>query len=444
MNMAMETPSRTIEDFLWKNISQDWLIQPLKYLCTHSAIYGVNISSEAYVQDGIRFLRTTDIREDGVLNEGGVYLPKELAQGYILQDGDLLISRSGTVGRAFLYSSQYGLCSYAGYLVRFVLQSTQSPRYYFYITKSSQFQLWLGTASIESTINNVNGEKYANFLLPNPPLSQQRRIADYLDRETAKLDALIGAKKRLLELLAEKRRSLITQAVTRGLKPDVPMQDSGIESLGNIPAHWNIEHLKYHLFNIEQGWSPQSDNFPAALDEWGVLKVGAVNGWDFNSNENKRIPPELEIPLEYEIRSGDILVSRANTPELVGSASLVKEVRSKLILCDKLYRLIPQGNRLLPEYLVFYLRSSSSRFEFERDASGSSSSMQNISQGTLANLWIPIPPVDEQIQMVTYIKNKLSLIEKLETTARQVIALLQERRTSLISTAVTGQLQIPN
>jgi type I restriction enzyme, S subunit len=289
---------------------------------------------------------------------------------------------------------------------------------------------------------NLNAEKITSHLIPCPPLSQQRQIVDYLDRETSKIDALIAAKKRLLELLAEKRRSLITHAVTHGLKADVPMQDSEIESLGNIPAHWNIEHLKYHLFNIEQGWSPQSDNFPADLDEWGVLKVGAVNGWDFNSNENKRIPPELEIPLEYEIRSGDILVSRANTPELVGSASLVKEVRPKLILCDKLYRLIPQGNRLLSEYLVFYLRSSSSRFEFERDASGSSSSMQNISQGTLANLWIPIPPIDEQIQMVTYIKNKLSLIEQLETTARHAIALLQERRTSLISAAVTGQLQI--
>ena len=95
---------------------------------------------------------------------------------------------------------------------------------------------------------------------------------------------------------------------------------------------------------------------------------------------------------------------------------------------------------MLPEYLVFYLRSSCSRFEFERDASGTSSSMQNISQGTLSNLWIPVPPINEQIQMVDYIKNQLSLLEKLERASKSAIALLQERRTSLISAAVTGQL----
>ncbi len=277
-----------------------------------------------------------------------------------------------------------------------------------------------------------------------PPLSEQYKIADYLDRTTQSIDALIAAKKRLLELLAEKRRSMITRAVTRGLTADVPMKDSGFSWIGSVPENWSVENLKYHLSNIEQGWSPQSDNFPADLDEWGVLKVGAVNGWEFNANENKRIPPELDIPLEYEIKSGNILVSRANTTELVGSAALVKNVRSKLLLCDKIYRLVPFGNRLVPEYLVFYLRSLAGRFEIERDATGASSSMQNISQSTIANLWIPRPPLEEQLSIVTHIENQLSLFEELELTTKQGIALLQERRTSLISAAVTGQLQIPD
>jgi type I restriction enzyme, S subunit len=362
-----------------------------------------------------------------------------------VRTGDLLVCEGGDVGRAGIVTGtppENCIIQNALHLVS--ARHGNSTHFLRHLLQHASSLKWFDVLCNRATIAHFTVDKFSQMWIWLPPPEKQRQIADYLDRETTKIDALIAAKKRLLELLAEKRKALITHAVTRGLKADVPMQDSGIEFLGDIPAHWNIEHLKYHLFNIEQGWSPQSDNFPADLDEWGVLKVGAVNGWDFNSNENKRIPSELEIPLEYEIRAGDILVSRANTPELVGSASLVKEVRSKLILCDKLYRLIPQGNRLLPEYLVFYLRSSSSRFEFERDASGSSSSMQNISQGTLANLWIPIPPVEEQIQMVAHIKNKLSLIEKLETTTRQAIALLQERRTSLISAAVTGQLRIPN
>jgi type I restriction enzyme, S subunit len=417
--------------------------EPLKYLAT---INDEALAEQTNPCQEIQYIDIGNVDSSGKINEITEYRFEDAPSRArrIVRDGDIIISTVRTYLQAIapIDSPPDNLIVSTGFAVVRSKRERLDASYCKYALLTPEFIGEVVSRSVGISYPAINASDLGNIEVCIPPLSKQRQIAEYLDRETAKIDALIAAKKRLLELLAEKRRSLITHAVTRGLKADVPMQDSGIKSLGDIPAHWNIEHLKYHLFNIEQGWSPQSDNFPADLDEWGVLKVGAVNGWDFNSNENKRIPPELEIPLEYEIRSGDILVSRANTPELVGSASLVKEVRSKLILCDKLYRLIPQGNRLLPEYLVFYLRSSSSRFEFERDASGSSSSMQNISQGTLANLWIPIPPVDEQIQMVTYIKNKLSLIEKLETTARQVIALLQERRTSLISAAVTGQLQI--
>lgn len=350
--------------------------------------------------------------------------------------GDILFSVRAPVGTLNIADTHYGigrgLCA-----VRCGERVNQSFAWWALHWSRSQ----LAYEATGSTYEAVASEDVANVLIPLPNVEQQYKIADYLDRETQKIDALIGAKKRLLELLVEKRKALITQAVTRGLKPDVPTRDSGLSWIGKFPQHWSLEHLKYHLSNIEQGWSPQSDNFPADLDEWGVLKVGAVNGWDFNANENKRIPPELDIPLEYEIKSGDILVSRANTTELVGSASLVKEIRPRLLLCDKLYRPVLQSNRLTPEYLVFYLRSLTGRFEFERDATGASSSMQNISQGTLTNLWIPIPPLDEQISIVVHIENQLLLLEKLEITTKEGISLLQERRTSLISAAVTGQIQ---
>lgn len=289
---------------------------------------------------------------------------------------------------------------------------------------------------------NLNARKVTSHRIPCPPLSQQQRIADYLDQKTAEIDALIAAKQRLLGLLGEKRRSLITHAVTCGLDPDVSTKETGLKWMEWIPEHWNIECLKYHLSGIEQGWSPLSDNFPADSDEWGVLKVGAVNGWEFDPNENKRIPTELEPKLEYEIQSGDLLVSRANTTELVGSAALVKEVRPKLMLCDKLFRLAMHGGRLEPEFLVFYLRSLSGRFIFERDASGASSSMQNISQETLSSLWIPLPPAAEQLSIVAHMKESLSLLVALEETTTNAINLLQERRTSLISATVTGQVQI--
>ncbi|MEB3149816.1 MAG: restriction endonuclease subunit S, partial [Sphaerospermopsis sp.] len=277
-----------------------------------------------------------------------------------------------------------------------------------------------------STYEAVTSEDVSNLLIPFPNLDKQKAIANYLDHETVKIDKLISAKERLLDLLTEKRQSLITHVITCGLNPDVPMRDSGVEWIGNIPQHWEVEHLKYHIAKIEQGWWPQCDNFPADEDEWGVLKVGAVNAWEFNPDENKRLPTDLKPLTEYEIKPGDILISRANTTELVGSAALVDQVRSKLILCDKLYRLKMHGNRLYPEYLVFYLRSIAGRFEFERDATGASNSMQNISQEIVTNLWIPIPPVDEQNQIVDHIKTNVLKLDNLTVTVKRTIELLQE------------------
>ncbi|BAU10231.1 type I restriction-modification [Leptolyngbya sp. NIES-3755] len=451
MNLAiLDRSSFSTENrsFTWiESLPSGWQAVRLRHLAKEPLAYGAN---EAALEDSAafpRFIRITDINEDGSLRpETFKSLAPEIAEPYLLKEGDVLLARSGaTVGKAFIYKREWGKACFAGYLIKFSCnQNLLLPGFLFAFTQSSIYWSQVRSGTIQATIQNFSAEKYSEICIPLPPVYQQLRIISYLDRETEKIDALIAAKKRLLELLGEKRRSMITHAVTCGLDANAPTKDSGLEWLGTVPVHWTIEHLKYHLSDIEQGWSPQSDSYPAEIEEWGVLKVGAVNGWNFNPNENKRIPPDLIIPLEHEIKPGDILISRANTTELVGSASLVKEVRPKLLLCDKLYRPVLQSRRLIPEYLVFYLRSSSGRFEIESDATGASGSMQNISQGTIANLWIPIPPKNEQAQIVTHIENQLSLLRQLEETTQQAIALLQERRTSLISAAVTGQLEIPS
>ncbi len=123
-----------------------------------------------------------------------------------------------------------------------------------------------------------------------PPLPTQKAIADYLDEKTAAIDALIEKKRKLLDLLAEERAALINQAVTKGLDPTVPMKDSGIPWIGEIPAHWDVLQLRRLIRRIEQGWSPLCENREADENEWGILKVGCVNGGIFRASENKAIP----------------------------------------------------------------------------------------------------------------------------------------------------------
>ena len=247
----------------------------------------------------------------------------------------------------------------------------------------------------------------------------------------------------MLELLQEERAALINHTVTKGLDAAVPLRDSGIEWLGEVPAHWEVKRMKHLLIGLEQGWSPSCENREADLGEWGVLKVGCVNGLHFDASENKALPAELVPMPEYEISAGDFLISRANTKELVGSASIVEEVRPKLMLCDKLFRLYfnKSANQ---EYILLVIGSSYGRFQIQTECSGASSSMQNISQEFLKNMVVLLPPQEEQRAIVEYVAEHSIRITETANTINQEIALLQEYRAALIAEAVTGQIDVRN
>ena len=201
-----------------------------------------------------------------------------------------------------------------------------------------------------------------------------------------------------------------------------------------------IKRLRFALRGIEQGWSPLCDNTPADDDEWGVLKAGCVNGSALDESENKRLPETLEPACEYEIRAGDVLMSRANTTDLLGSAVHVGHVRPKLLLCDKLYRLRYDRETVHPVFLVYALRSHTGRAELEKEATGTSGSMQNIGQRVVQDARLPFPPFDEQHVIAAFLDRETARIDALVAAKRRLIALLHEKRAALIARAVTRGL----
>ncbi len=286
-------------------------------------------------------------------------------------------------------------------------------------------------------------ESWVGMELPQPPLPEQHAIATFLDRETAKIDALVSEQQRLIELLKEKRQAVISHVVTKGLNPDAPMKDSGVEWIGEVPEHWSINRLKYLIREIEQGWSPQCEGYPVETnDEWGVLKVGCVNGGTFDATENKALPQELEPIHELSLTAGDLLISRANTRELVGSAAVVQHDCPNLMLCDKLYRIRLHAQRGIPAFVSRYLSASAPRGQIELGATGASSSMVNIGQSTILELFLAVPPLLEQVAIVDFIDREVTRLDTLTTEATRAIELLNERRTALISAAVTGQIDV--
>ena len=247
----METARQTYPEYKntaipgFPSLPKHWQVARLKHLCDYHSLYGANIPASEYRDTGVRFLRTTDITDEGLLTDEGVYLPTQAVAKYILGDGDILLSRSGTVGRAFLYRHKiHGPCAYAGYLVRFVPKSHQLANYIHLFTKTTAFTEFIRTSAISSTIDNVNAEKYANCRLPLPPPDEQADIVRYLDHADELINRYISAKERLIALLEEQRQAVTHQAVTRGLDPREPVKASGFHWPSDVPQHWQLQRLK--------------------------------------------------------------------------------------------------------------------------------------------------------------------------------------------------------
>ena len=276
-----------------------------------------------------------------------------------------------------------------------------------------------------------------------PPLDEQRAIAADLDRETARLDALMDAKTRLLERLAARRQSLVTRAVTRGLDPEAPMKDSGVKWLGEVPAHWEVVRLRWMLTELGQGWSPSADDRPPSDDQWGVLKLSAVSGGHYLPQHAKTLPGDLDPREDLAVRPGDVIVTRANTPALVGEACYVEETPPHLMLSDLMYRLRTRAARLNGQFLAYVLRTPIGRYQIERDARGSSRSMVKISQSHIRDWLVPLPPLPEQEAIVNALARETASLDALAATTRQSIERLGDRRAALIAETVTGRRRVP-
>ncbi len=218
-------------------------------------------------------------------------------------------------------------------------------------------------------------------------------------------------------------------------------KDSGVEWLGAVPRHWRVLRIKHLLKSLEQGWSPQCEAIPVdSPDEWGVLKVGCVNGGVFNAAENKALPPELEPIPDLGIRAADLLISRANTRELVGSAAVALVDHSNLMLCDKLFRLRFDASVCSPHFIASYLSTGKVRGQIELAASGASSSMLNIGQSTILEMAVALPDSTEQVAICDFLRRETAKIDNLMAEQEKLIALLKEKRQAVISHAVTKGL----
>src|SRR5947209_3548266 len=239
-----------------------WKVRRLRFAALEPLKYGANEAADLEDTELPRYIRITDVNADGSLNSDTFRsLTEEVAAPYLLEEGDILLARSGaTVGKSFQYSISWGKAAYAGYLIRFRPdQTTIHPRFAYYYFQTECYWACINSTLIQATIQNFSAEKYNDLKFPLPSSIEQEHIADFLDYKTAQIDALIAKKKELIEKLKEQRIAVITQAVTKGLDPDAPMRDSGVDWLGQVPEHWEVIPLGF-LITMSGGLTPSMAN----------------------------------------------------------------------------------------------------------------------------------------------------------------------------------------
>ena len=277
----------------------------------------------------------------------------------------------------------------------------------------------------------ISTDDLKSIRLPDPLPRVQRVIAEYLDRETMRLDTLIAEKERLLELLGEKRRALITRAVTRGLSSDSPVRDSGIPWLGEIPIHWKVKRLK-HVGRAIIGLT--FDPADAVTDGSGVLVLRASNIEDEKIVLKDNLFVQMDISDNLKTRVGDILIcSRSGSRGLIGKNALIDENTAGLTFGAFMTTFRSPHN----EYLFYVFNSP--LFDYQAGAF-STSTINQLTVETLNNMEIPLPPNSEQRAIVARLREKTSQIDRLVEAANRAIVLLRERRSSLISSAVNRQI----
>jgi len=284
---------------------------------------------------------------------------------------------------------------------------------------------------------STNFTEMRNIVLALPPAQEQRSIASFLDHETAKIDALVAEQEKLIALLQEKRQAVISHAMTKGLDPNVPMKDSGVAWLGEVPAHWQSKRLKFLASNIKAG------PFGSALTKDMYVNSGyrvygqeQVIPGDFSIGDYYIDQTKFAELAQYEIRPDDLLISCVGT---FGKIAVVPVDAEPGIINPRLIRLRTVEG-VLPLFLAEVLRSAVTFEQFSVLSRGGTMDVINI--GTLSDIWIALPPTAEQSAILSEITSQMARFDALMTQARTAITLLQERRTALISAAVTGQIDV--
>ena len=382
--------------------------------------------------DDINWVTTGELREDIILSTSKKIKKKTLQYFSTLKiypKGTILIAMYGaTIGRLGILgesaTTNQACCalSNSNYLFNMYL--------FYWLISFRQEIIQLSSGGGQP---NINQEKVASLKISTPTLEEQKKIINFLTYETFKIDTLIEKQQQLIKLLEEKRQAVISHAVTNGLNPNVPMRDSGVEWLGEIPEHWQIWKLAHAFEIIGSGTTPPSDTNDWYGDDINWVTTGELREDIILSTSKKIKKKTLQYFSTLKIYpKGTILIAMYGAT--IGRLGILGESATTNQACCAL----SNSNYLFNMYLFYWLIS----FRQEIIQLSSGGGQPNINQEKVAALKISTPTLEEQKEIISFLDQETLKLRHLIAKANKVIELLKERRTALISAAVTGKIDV--
>ena len=415
-------------------IPEEWEVSKIKFTTYVKGRIGwQGLRADEFIDEGPYLVTGTDFI-DGLVNWDSCYhismARYNEAPPIQLEENDLLITKDGTIGKIAIVRNKpkYAILN-SGIFVTRPLNSAYSTKLMYWILNSQIFNRYIEYMSFGSTIIHLYQQTFENFSFPIPNFNEQKAIIDFLDQKTAEIDALINDKEKLIELLQEKRQAIISEAVTKGLNPNVRMKDSGVDWIGDIPEHWDIRRIKY-LSNIRNVKASDGDNDKTYV---GLESIESKTGklLTNNNDEQQAVGETANI-----FKKGDVLFGKLR-PYL--AKCIVADFNGR---CTSELLVLRTGSNMLPEYLYLFMLSPI--FIDVVNSSTYGAKMPRASWDFIGNLRIPLPSIKEQEEIVEYLIKLKNNMDDLIFDISTQIQKLKEYRQSLISEAVTGKIDVRN
>lgn len=447
-------------------IPEGWEVLALKRIFKIIAGATPKSENEAYWDGDIAWITPADYKtEQKYVSFGRRNLSE---QGYhacstvLLPKGSIVFSKRAPIGLVAITERE--LCTNQGCLGCVPIRDVSNVfMYYLLSVYTEQFELY-GSGT---TFKEISANNFANFKLMLPPLSEQQAIASFLDTKCGEIDSLISLQEEMISELQAYKQSVITEAVTKGLDPNAKMnccasrekndacisssetqpaierkfKDSGVEWIGEIPETWKYAKLKNIINYIESGVSVNAGLEEVGPNDIGVLKTSSVSKNVFIPYECKKVFENEINRVSCPVKANTIIVSRMNTPELVGACGYVDRDYDNIFLPDRLWQ-VHFIESVYVKYYWYYLISKRTKSYFSSLSSGTSSSMQNISQPQFQGAPIAVPPLSEQQAIASYLDDKTSQIDSLISLKQQKIDELKSYKKSIIYEYVTGKKRV--